>query len=148
MRRRDACRIPWAWVFLVVLPLFFTRCSSPLSPDAFVTVYYSEFERQPNYSGNVELAVGGTLTVVLPSAPASTGFDWSTPAQISDVSVLSLVDHRYIPPSGGGTGAAGQERWTFSALKKGNCTVYLEYSQPWNGGVKAAWTFQLAVAVR
>jgi predicted secreted protein len=140
-------RISWARVFPVVLAVLSTRCSSPTSPDAVVNVYYSEFERQPNYSGSVQLAVGGTLTVALPSAPASTGFDWSTPAQINDLSVLSQLDHRYVPPSGGGTGAAGLEIWTFRALKKGNCTVYLEYSQPWNGGVKALWTFRLAVAV-
>jgi predicted secreted protein len=111
-----------------------------------VDVYYFEFERQPNYSGSVQLAVGGTLTVAL-SSNGSTGFEWSNPAQISDLSVLSQLDHRYVPPSGGGTGAGGLEIWTFRALKKGNCTVYLEYSQPWNGGVKAAWTFRLAVAV-
>ena len=78
----------------------------------------------------------------------STGFLWSDAAQLSDPLVLSQSSHQYVPPLGGADGAAGKEVWTFEALKKGTCTIHLEYSQSWVGGEKAHWTFDLDVSVK
>ena len=44
-------------------------------------------------------------------------------------------------------GAAGKEVWTFEAIKKGTTKVRMEYSQPWEGGLKAEWTYTLTVTV-
>jgi inhibitor of cysteine peptidase len=126
-----------------------TQYSSPVSRDAVVEISISEFQGQPDYTGNVEIAVGGTLTLVLPSNP-TTGYHWSKPAQVSDLSVMSQSDPRYVSFNAGGrpsAGGGGQETWVFRALKKGKCTVYLEYG-PWNGGKKATRTVRLAVTVQ
>jgi inhibitor of cysteine peptidase len=101
-----------------------------------------------SYSGKeAELGVGGSLIVTLESNPASTGFQWEL-TENSDETVLQRVDQRYEPPEEGGmVGAPGKEIWTFKALKKGESSISLEYSQPWEGGTKAAETFELTVVV-
>jgi len=45
-------------------------------------------------------------------------------------------------------GAGGEEVWTFKALKAGTSKISMEYSQSWEGGMKAAETFALTVVVR
>jgi len=97
----------------------------------------------------IELAVGETLTVTLDSNP-TTGFSWALAAN-SDEAVLQEVDHEYVADDTGETplaGAGGVENWTFKALEKGETTVSMEYGQPWEGGEKAAQTFELTVAVK
>jgi len=102
-----------------------------------------------SYSGKeVELAVGSSLIVTLESNPGSTGFEWEL-TEISDEAVLQQVDQRYEPPEEGGmVGAPGKEIWTFKGLKKGESSISMEYSQPWEGGTKAAETFELTVVVK
>jgi len=121
-----------------------------VSKQASVEVSCDDFYQQNHISKEVEVGVGGTLTVTLCSNP-STGFIWSETAQISDQSVLQQTDHRLVmpgaePPPPPGT--AGQEVWTFSALNKGTSTVSMEYSRPWEGGEKGEWTFVLTVTVK
>lgn len=101
-----------------------------------------------SYSGKeVELGVGGSLTVALESNP-STGYEWEL-TEVGDETVLQKVDQRYEPPEDGGmVGAPGKEIWTFKALKKGQSSISMEYSQPWEGGTKAAETFKLTVLVK
>ena len=102
-----------------------------------------------SYSGKeVELGVGASLIVTLESNPGSTGFEWEL-TEISDEAVLRKVDQRYEPPEEGGmVGAPGKEIWTFKGLKKGESSISMEYSQPWEGGTKAAETFELTVVVK
>ncbi len=102
-----------------------------------------------SYSGKtVELGVGGSLIVTLESNPGSTGFEWGS-AEISDETVLQQVDQRYeAPEEGSMIGAPGKEIWTFKGLKKGESSISMEYSQPWEGGTKAAETFELTVVVK
>jgi predicted secreted protein len=121
-------------------------CSGPTLPEReiIITRGYYDFVRNPNYSGNVRLLAGGTLTVRLYSN-GSTGALWSNPAQLSDPLVLEQTGHEYVPPLSPNAGAGGQEVWTFHASGKGNCTIYTEYKPsfetlPW-------WTFTLAVTV-
>ena len=96
----------------------------------------------------VKIAVAGTLMVTLESN-ATTGFQWEL-ASISDQTVLEQVDHQFVSPpeDTGMVGAPGKEVWTFKALKEGSSTISMEYSQPWEGGTKAAETFSLTVVVK
>jgi predicted secreted protein len=139
-------KMPLLCFFFAALLSFCTSCVSPESPGLEFRFSFSDFQGQPHYQGNVQLAVGAKLTVILCSNP-TTGYQWSNFAQINDQSVLRQTDHHYLPPAGGQAGAPGQEVWTFRTLRKGTCTIYLEYSRPWEGGEKGTWTFLLTVAV-
>lgn len=140
-------------ILVAIILTLFTCCSSLESPefefmrDVTVELPYEDFCTQPNYSGSVRLLIGGGLTVILYSNP-STGFSWSKLAQISDQTVLMQIDHKCLPPTSDLVGAGGQEVWTFKTLNEGSSTIYLEYSQPWEGGIKAAWTFHLTMVVK
>ena len=116
-----------------------------------VDVSYDEFMNLQHISQETEVAVDSSFTVTLGSNPASTGFQWSESAQISDQTVLQQTNHEFVPPTDGpllAPGTPGKEVWTFQALKEGESTVSMEYSQPWEEGEEAAWTFNLTVTVR
>ncbi len=104
------------------------------------------FQAQPKYSTSASVAANGTFTVTLCSN-SSTGFAWGANAQISDPSVLQQTDHKTVPSNNNMAGAPGQEAWTFKALKSGTTKVSFDYSQPWSGGIKSAWTVNLDVIV-
>jgi inhibitor of cysteine peptidase len=101
----------------------------------------------PSADGEVEVAAGGSVTLMLESNP-TTGFSWSEETQISDTTVLKQVSHEYIAPDSEVVGASGQEVWKFEALKEGTSTISLEYSRPWEGGEKGEWTYTLTVNVK
>jgi predicted secreted protein len=44
--------------------------------------------------------------------------------------------------------AGGQEVWAFEAIARGETIISLEYSQPWEGGKKRTWIFELIVMAR
>jgi len=116
-----------------------------------VDVSYDEFMNLQHISQETEVAVDDSFTVTLGSNPASTGFQWSESAQISDQTVLQQTNHELVPPTDGlllAPGTPGKEIWTFQALKEGESTISMEYSQPWEGGTQATWTFNLTVTVR
>jgi inhibitor of cysteine peptidase len=97
----------------------------------------------------IETTSGDSLEITLESNP-STGFRWEL-ANISDQAVLRQVAQEYRSPDaapGNLVGAAGQEVWTFKAAGAGESTLVLEYSQPWEGGEKAAETFTVTVGVK
>jgi len=130
-----------------ILSLLLVACA-PVAKQVAVEVSCDDFSQQKHISKQVEVAAGGTVTVTLCSNP-TTGFIWSETAQISDQSVLQQTDHKLVLPEGEGlVGAAGNEVWTFGALKKGTSTVSMEYSRPWEGGEKGEWTFVLTVVVK
>jgi len=143
---------------VVVIALSLFACSpeateEPVSPapnKVSVELTCDDFMNQQHISKQFEIQAGGSLTVTLCSNP-TTGFRWSESAQISDQTVLQQTAHELVgpqsePPPPPGT--PGQEVWTFQALKEGKSTVSLEYSRPWEGGEKGAWTFVLTVVVR
>jgi inhibitor of cysteine peptidase len=79
----------------------------------------------------------------------TTGFLWSETAQITDQAVLQQTAHEMVSAEDQDVvGAAGSEVWTFKALKKGESTVSMEYSRPWEGGEKGEWTFSLTVVAK
>ncbi len=94
----------------------------------------------------IQLKPGQFFDVVLCSNP-STGFRWSEMADIDDTSIVSQGGHSFLPPPGNLMGAAGKEVWTFQTLRQGQATLSFEYSQPWQGGEKAAWVFDLILVV-
>ena len=100
-----------------------------------------------SYTGKeVEVAVGGSFTVILESNP-TTGFMWEL-ARNTDEAVLELVDQEFIAPETALIGAGGKELWTFKALKKGTSEISMEYRRPWEQGVQPAETFVLTVLVK
>ena len=134
---------------MVALSLFLLAWS-PASRLASLEVSCDDFYEQNHISRAVEVAAGDSFTVTLCSNP-TTGFIWSESAQISDQTVLQQTDHQLVmpesePPPPPGT--PGQEVWTFQALNKGEATVSMEYSRPWEGGEKGTWTFNLTVVVK
>jgi len=113
-----------------------------------IDVSYDDFMNLQHISQETEVAVDDSFTVTLGSNPASTGFQWSESAQISDQTVLQQTNHEFVPPEGDVPGAAGEEVWTFQALKEGESTISMEYSRPWEEDEEATWTFNLTVTVR
>jgi inhibitor of cysteine peptidase len=98
-----------------------------------------------SYSGKqVELSVGELLVVTLESN-VTTGYSW-TLTGISDESVLQKTKNEYVAPKTNLIGASGKEVWTFKALKKGNTTISLGYSRPWES-TPPVETFSLTVVV-
>ena len=115
--------------------------------QASVEVSCDEFAGDQHISGEVEVEVGDSFTVALCSNQ-TTGFQWSESAQIDDETIVEQTNHIFISPEEPQTvGDAGQEVWTFQALQEGTTTVKMEYSQPWEGGTKAEWTFTLTLVV-
>ena len=112
-----------------------------------VEISCNDFSVQPNVTQSVSVPLNSVLKVTLCSKIA-TGFQWTVP-QISDPDILLLLDHKYVAPQGGNApGYPGDEVWTFEALKEGTTTISMEYSQLWEGGVKAEWTYDLTVVVK
>ncbi len=114
-----------------------------------VEVPCADFYEHQHISKGVEVPANSSFTVTLCSNP-STGFKWGE-TEISDQTVVALVDHTYdslegrSPPA---PGTPGEEVWTFKALKQGESSISIEYGQPWEGGMKAEWTFALTVVVQ
>jgi predicted secreted protein len=124
-------------------------CAPSRSQAASVEVSCDDFMRLQSIGREVAVPVDGSLRVTLCSNP-TTGFRWES-ARIDDPTVLEGTGHEFVPPQEGRTppapGIAGIEVWTFRALRRGKSTVSMDYSQPWERGEKAAWTYQLTVAV-
>lgn len=132
---------------LLTLSLWLASCA-PGTLGTSVEVYCDDFGSQPHMSKEINVTAGDSFTVTLCSN-ATTGFQWSESAQISDPAVVQQTGHKFVSPEAEGlVGAPGKEVWTFKALKKGTSTVSLEYSRPWEGGEKGEWTFNLTVVVK
>ena len=130
---------------MVAISLSLCACSSAID------ISCDDFMNLQHISQETEVAVGDSFTVTLCSNPASTGYQWSESAQISDQTVLQQTDHEFVLPTDGlllSPGTPGKEIWTFQALEEGESTISMEYGQPWEGGEKAAWTYNLTVTVR
>jgi len=122
-----------------------------VTDEASVEVSCDDFMSAKHISEEVEINTSDMFKVVLCSNP-TTGFQWSESATIDDTALIEQVDHRFVSPKAKGNkppapGTPGQEIWTFKALKEGTTTISMEYSQPWEGGEKGEWTFELTAAV-
>ncbi|MBM3119844.1 MAG: protease inhibitor I42 family protein [Chloroflexi bacterium] len=139
-------------LILLLVPLVLVLCLASCSPSSGASVQAScdDFMKLGTpavISKNTQVSAGSSFTVTLCSN-RTTGFQWSESAQISDQTVVRQTGHKFEPPKGGLVGAAGQEVWTFEALKKGTSTISMEYSRPWEGGEKGTWKFNLTIVVK
>ncbi len=137
--------IPAGILSIVLLGLL--ACSPGAPSESSLELSCDDFAESNHIGRQVEVAVDGTVTVTLCSNP-TTGFEWTESASISDRTVIGQIGHEFTPPSGDLPGAAGKETWTFKALQTGTAEVSMEYSQPWDGGLKSEWTFTLTVVVK
>ncbi|MCJ7702621.1 MAG: protease inhibitor I42 family protein [Anaerolineales bacterium] len=116
-----------------------------------VEIQCAEFDENQHLTADIEVVVGDEFQVTLCSNP-STGFQWSEQAEIGNQEIVGQISHGFTSPPEGDQppppGIAGNEMWTFRALKEGNCTISFEYSQDWDGGEKATWTFVMNVLVK
>ena len=130
---------------MLLLSVWLVACAP--STGTSVTVSCDDLQSQPHISKQMAVTAGNTFTITLCSN-ATTGFQWSESAQISDQTVVQQTGHEFVSPANTGVvGAPGNEVWTFKALKKGTSTITMEYSRPWEGGEKGVWTFNLTVTV-
>ena len=87
------------------------------------------------------------LQVTLCSNP-TTGFEW----KLTDVTGqlrVEVISKEYVSPTANEIEEAdGTEVWTFTVDLMGDATISMEYSQPWEGGTRAARTFDLALTRR
>jgi inhibitor of cysteine peptidase len=125
----------------------------PPAPNKYiVTVGAEDFNQKANFIQQIEVKSGDIFTIALDSN-ATTGFQWTTQANITDLSVLRQTAHDYIAPATNDNdkpvaGMAGIEEWTFQAGDAGKTTVSLSYDRPWDGGEKGIRTFELTVIVK
>jgi inhibitor of cysteine peptidase len=132
---------------ITILALSLPACTTA-AKEVAVQASYDEFAKSQNLTRDVSrVRVGDFIKATIASNP-TTGFSWKL-AGISDPAVLAQDgEPEYLPPESTLPGAGGQEVWTFKALKKGTSRISLEYSQPWEGGQKAAWTLDISVNVK
>ncbi len=130
---------------MLILSLWIAACAP--SAGTSVNVTCADFGNQAHISRQLTVPAGDTFTVTLCSN-ATTGFQWSESAQISDQTVVQQTGHEFVSPEKTGVvGAPGNEVWNFKALKKGTSTITLDYGRPWEGGEKGVWIFTLTVTV-
>jgi len=135
---------------IVTALLTLSACASA-PKQVSVNVSWDDFKKEQHISKEVKVLVDGSLTIALYSCPAE-GRRWSESAQISEQTILQQTDHKLVmpksePPPPPGT--PGQEVWTFKALRKGESTISMEYTHPWEGGEEEAMlTFALTVVVK
>ena len=130
-----------------MITLSFCLVACTTSTGTSLDISCDDFRAQEQISKEINVAAGNTFTVSLCSN-ATTGFEWSESAQISDSSVVQQTAHEFVEPDTSLAGAPGKEVWTFKALKKGTSKISMEYSRPWEGGEKGVWTFDLTVVVK
>lgn len=134
---------------VLVMPVLLLSCAPGNGQGTTVVVTCDQFSKQKAITNDMDVRAGNTISVTLCSN-RTTGFSWSEQAQIIDPQVLEQTGHDFIAPAKDTkmVGVPGTEVWTFKALKPGKSSIYMEYSQPWQGGQKAAWTYGLNVLVK
>jgi inhibitor of cysteine peptidase len=134
-------------VILLITGASFQALANNNSDETNVKVTIDELMEQKHIEKEVGITVASTLKVSLGSN-ATTGFRWTEQAQIDNQNILKQTEHQFIGPKTNIPGGAGNEEWKFEATNKGTTTVTMEYSQPWDGGLKSEWTLILTVNVK
>jgi len=91
-----------------------------------------------------QIEVGDKIYVELCSNP-STGFKWIYEMNVDNV--IKEEGYDFEEPDSNVVGASGKEIWTFEAIEKGTTVIDMQYSQPWDGGIKGEWTYRINVTV-
>ena len=129
-------------ILALLLPLFSCIATSELIE---VSVSCEDFSENPRSTINdFDIEVGDKITVKLCSN-ATTGFSWEY--IMTGDNAVKEEDHDFEEPDSELAGAAGTEVWTFEGIATGTSVVEMEYSQPWEGGMKAEWTYKMTVTV-
>lgn len=122
--------------------------SVAISTDGTIIISASCGDFAPAESGakvilgrTVAAPVGATIRLTLCANP-STGFSWTSAAY--DSAHLARVGHS-LHPGGAAPGSPGTETWSYRVVESGTGHATVVYSQPWKGGLKAAWTVMLTV---
>ena len=129
-------------LLILILPILSCIVTSH---DTYVDISCDEFADNPtNMQNDFKIEIGDKIYVELCSNP-TTGFEWSY--EMSGDAALQEEDHDFEEPEVNLPGAAGKETWTFEATKEGETTINMEYSQPWQGGMKGEWMYKINVIV-
>ena len=129
---------------LLILILLMFSCIVT-SHDYHVEISCDIFAENPtDMNSDFEIEVGDKIYIKLCSN-ATTGFAWSY--EMSGDKAVKEEDHDFEAPEGDLPGAPGKETWTFEAIEKGTAVINMEYSQPWEGGIKGEWTYKISVVV-
>jgi len=131
-------------IFTIVITALLLSSCIVTSHDFNVEISCDEFGENNHRSGEFEVEVGDKIRMKLCSDP-TTGFQWDYEMTVENV--LREEDHDFEEPEGEVPGAAGIEIWTFEAVETGTTEVQMEYSQPWEGGLKSKWTYNMTVTV-
>jgi predicted secreted protein len=128
---------------IIIAALLLSSCVT--SHDFKEEISCDDFNNNHHQSGEFEVEVGDKIRVELCSN-ITTGFGWTY--EIINENVLKFEDYDYKEPEDDELlGTAGTDIWTFEAIEVGTTEVVMEYSQPWEGGLKAEWTYTLTVMV-
>jgi len=131
-------------VVLILQILPFVACITT-SHDYYVDISCDEFADNPKgLHDDFNIEIGDKIHVKLCSN-LSTGFKWDY--DMTEDNVLKEEDYDFEEPSNGVTGVPGKEVWTFEAIGKGTTVIDMEYSQPWQSGVEAQWTYGITIVV-
>jgi inhibitor of cysteine peptidase len=129
---------------LLILSVLMISCVT--SHDYHVEISCDVFTENPkSLQSSYQIEPGDKIYIKLCSNP-TTGFEWSY--EMSGDDAVKEEDHDFESPEGDVPGAAGQETWTFEATEKGTTVINMEYSQPWEGGIKGEWTYKINVTVK
>jgi predicted secreted protein len=110
------------------------------------SVTCDEFEAAAGHSVARSLVLrSGELVSVTLCSNASTGFAWQAP--VFPAGSVRVVASRARPAAVPLPGAAGSQQFIFQVMRTGTIPISLAYSQPWAGGIKAAWRLSLGVVV-
>ena len=133
-----------SFLIIIVLMLSLSSCIVT-SRETHVDITCDEFRDNPSGTRNeFTIEVGDKVYVELCSNP-TTGFKWSY-EMTGDPSVKE-EDYNFEEPDSDLTGSAGIEKWTFEGVEKGTSRIIMAYSQPWDGGTKKEWVYQLTITV-
>ena len=130
-------------LLLLLSTIFMMSCIT--SRDIHVEISCDEFTENPTSMRNdFQIEVGDKIYVELCSNP-STGFKWSYEMSVDNV--IKEEGYDFEEPDSNVVGASGKEIWTFEAIEKGTTVIDMQYSQPWDGGIKGEWTYRINVTV-
>lgn len=141
----------WKAAVFVIAPLllFAPSCAPQIPEETMIEVPCEDFVTTSGGQSKITKAEtvphGGIVVLRLCSNPG-TGFAWGD-ADLSTPAVLAERSRGFVPPEVTMPGAPGFEEWVFEATERGQCTVELSYSRPWEGGEKDVWLFVLQVTV-
>ncbi len=132
---------------LLLVASALAACSSAQASELGATC--DQFQKTPTIQQSAEVSAGQDITVVLCSN-ASTGYSWGA-AVVADTGVATVASPTNSEPAKESlpiVGQAGGEVVKLHAVAAGKTTVTLSYGQPWEGGTKGAWTYELALTVK